>query len=257
MGMLTTVGTNAYGVLVTDGASTWSYTNAPTLNLAHCSGANVILTNPVVYCFSKTNILWIGTNASGINYTNFWVAETGANLYSLWELDNVGYTKQYTIGTDGSIIHSQPESFAGGLSGSYGTFTGGNVSASRFIPSTSVQSPVYSGANSGLNDFTIGLSSTTNITFLATNSYFSGLLVATNGVSTLVTNTLVFTTVSAQTNTLGFDATASLSAGTSVILQDRNGNTVDTIGTIATLHTLIPMRANMRLSGTAITGVIY
>ena len=81
--------------------------------------------------------------------------------------------------------------------------------------------------------------------------------VTTPSVSTLTTNTLIFTTVSAQTNTLGFDATASLSAGASVILQDRNGNTVDTIGTIATLHTLIPMRANMKLSGTAITGVIY
>lgn len=77
------------------------------------------------------------------------------------------------------------------------------------------------------------------------------------GLQSFNTNTVPFTTATLVTNTLGFDATASLSAGTSVIVQDRFGNTVDTVGTVATLHVLIPLRSGMRLSGTGLTGVIY
>lgn len=77
------------------------------------------------------------------------------------------------------------------------------------------------------------------------------------GLFTSTTNTLIFSSVSALTNTLGYDATASLSAGTSVIIQDRNGNTIDTVGTVATLHVVIPLRANMRITGTAISCVVY
>ena len=101
------------------------------------------------------------------------------------------------------------------------------------------------------------LSTTAQAVNIMTNLTVSGGIVVTNSATTLTTNTISFTTVSACTNTLGGDATASISAGTSVILQDRNGNTVDTIGTIASLHLLVPMRANMRLAGTGISCVIY
>jgi hypothetical protein len=77
------------------------------------------------------------------------------------------------------------------------------------------------------------------------------------GLATYQTNTLTFTAVSALTNTLGRNCTASCSAGTAVVLKDAAGNTVDTYGTVATLHLPIPMPAGWRLSGTAITAILY
>ncbi len=75
--------------------------------------------------------------------------------------------------------------------------------------------------------------------------------------STQCTNTLTFTTVSSFTNTLGHDAMASFSAGTSIVIKDRYGNTIDTLGTIATLHQVIYMRAGMQASGTAVSAILY
>lgn len=94
-----------------------------------------------------------------------------------------------------------------------------------------------------------------NITSAQTNT--ANWVSSTNGLASQSTNTIVFSAVSSCTNTLGRDGMASLSAGTSVSLQDRNGNTIDTIGTVATLHIIIPMRDKERLSGTAISCVIH
>ena len=77
------------------------------------------------------------------------------------------------------------------------------------------------------------------------------------GVETTSTNRLVFTSVSSFTNTIGRDAFAIFSAGTSIILQDTNGNNIATLGTIATLDLIVPMRVNMRASGTAMSAILY
>lgn len=77
------------------------------------------------------------------------------------------------------------------------------------------------------------------------------------GFLTYGTNRLVFSSVSSLTNTLGRDAFAAVTAGTSVVLQDTNGNNIVTIGTIATLDVLVPLRVNMRLSGTAVSATLY
>lgn len=82
----------------------------------------------------------------------------------------------------------------------------------------------------------------------------SNTIVVTNGITTLGTNTLTFTAVSSCTNTLPQgDGTANITAGTGITLQDRFGNSVVPV----LLGTPVPMRANMRLSGTAISCVIY
>jgi hypothetical protein len=80
---------------------------------------------------------------------------------------------------------------------------------------------------------------------------------AGTGFSVTATNRLNFTTVSSLTNTLGREATAIVSAGTSVALQDTNGVTIATIGTVATLDVLIPMHVNMRLAGTGVSAILY
>lgn len=82
-------------------------------------------------------------------------------------------------------------------------------------------------------------------------------LIVLNGVTTQSTNTSAFTGVSLITNLMGRDAVASLSAGTAVTILDTNGNTVDVVGLVGTLHVPIPLHANMRLSGTSMTGVFY
>jgi hypothetical protein len=82
------------------------------------------------------------------------------------------------------------------------------------------------------------------------NSSFAGL-------STTATNRISFSSVSSLTNTLGRDAFAAVTAGTSVILQDTNGNNIVTLGTIATLDIVVPMRVNMRLSGTGVSAILY
>lgn len=78
-----------------------------------------------------------------------------------------------------------------------------------------------------------------------------------NGVASTATNRLTFSSVSSFTNTLGRDATASLSAGTTVILKNQYGDTVDTVGTVATLHVLIPLSAGWQISGTAVSAIVY
>jgi hypothetical protein len=99
-----------------------------------------------------------------------------------------------------------------------------------------------------------------------TKSYYNGAItldqnqkpaLAGAGVSISSTNRLSFTTVSSLTNTLGRDATAIVTAGTSVILQDTNGTAIATIGTVATLDVLIPMHINMRLAGTGVSAILY
>ncbi len=148
---------------------------------------------------------------------------------------------------DGSI---QASNFFG--SGNGLTNLAPNAFAAGAIFDGEVQANIFTSPAGGFVGPHIGDGqSLTNIT--ATN--IVGTL--TNAIATQVTNTLTFTAVSALTNTLGFDATASLSAGTAVVIKDRNGNTIDTVGTVATLHVLIPLRANMRLTGTGITCVIY
>ena len=77
------------------------------------------------------------------------------------------------------------------------------------------------------------------------------------GFYTTSTNRLTFTSVSSFTNTLGRNATASISAGTSVAITDTNGVAFDTIGTIATLHILVPMNPNMRSTGTTVSAIVY
>ena len=78
-----------------------------------------------------------------------------------------------------------------------------------------------------------------------------------NTLSVTATNRLVFTSVSALTNTLGREAFAIVSAGTSVVLQDTNGVSIATLGTIATLDLIVPMHVNMRLSGTGVSAILY
>lgn len=75
--------------------------------------------------------------------------------------------------------------------------------------------------------------------------------------SVIATNRLVFSSVAAFTNTLGREATALLTAGTSVALQDTNGTAIATIGTVATLDVLIPMHVNMRIAGTSVSAILY
>lgn len=128
-------------------------------------------------------------------------------------------------------------------------------SATRFGWDTTV-TPDGAGTATFIGSSASGIVSITGAGSAGTIATSTGIF--TNGVTTLATNTLTFTAVSSCTNTLPQgDGFASLSAGTAVVLQDRFGNTVDTIGTIATLHVLIPMRANMRLSGTGISCVMY
>jgi hypothetical protein len=137
----------------------------------------------------------------------------------------------------------------------------GNVSLLGLNTSTYVNSPsaninfsvglnVKSSLSSSLFNFSIP-------TTIQSSNGVAGIVTATNNVATLATNVLTFTAVSSLTNTLGYDGTASVSAGTSVVLQDSGGNTIDTIGTVATLHVLIPMRKNYRISGTGVSCVIY
>jgi hypothetical protein len=78
-----------------------------------------------------------------------------------------------------------------------------------------------------------------------------------NTLSVTATNRLVFTSVSALTNTLGREAFAIVSAGTSVVLQDTNGVSIATLGTIATLDLIVPMHVNMSLSGTGVSAILY
>ena len=78
-----------------------------------------------------------------------------------------------------------------------------------------------------------------------------------NTFSITATNRLVFSSVSSLTNTLNREATAIVTAGTSVALQDTNGVSIATIGTIATLDVLVPMHVNMRLSGTGVSAILY
>lgn len=73
----------------------------------------------------------------------------------------------------------------------------------------------------------------------------------------LATNRLIFSSVSSLTNTLGREATAIVTAGTSVALQDTNGVAIATVGTVATLDVLIPMHVNMRLAGTGVSAILY
>lgn len=84
----------------------------------------------------------------------------------------------------------------------------------------------------------------------STNAIFSSM-------SIISTNRLSFSSVSSFTNTLGRDVTAIITAGTSVALQDTNGVSIATIGTIATLDVLIPMHVNMRIAGTAVSAILY
>ncbi len=168
-----------------------------------------------------------------------------------------------TAGNNFQIINSSASSFAG-----IGLFTdnGGANSVYRFNGSSyttlgganDTVMAAYGGNidliedNNGRQDgFRVHTSDGTG------DATLTGIFTATNGIVTCSTNDLIFTSVSALTNTLGHDATASLSAGTSVVWKDRYGRTIDTIGTVATLHVLITLRANEQLSGTAISATLH
>ena len=85
---------------------------------------------------------------------------------------------------------------------------------------------------------------------------FSGNITG-SGVAILATNRLTFSSVSGLTNTLGRDANAIVSAGTSVVITDTNGNAIATLGTVATLDLVVPMHVNQRLTGTGVSAILY
>lgn len=80
---------------------------------------------------------------------------------------------------------------------------------------------------------------------------------AFNSTTTSATNIVTFSSVSLVTNTLGYDGTASVSAGTTVVIKTPSGVTVDTVGTVGSVHEVIPLRNGWYLSGTTMSGVIY
>jgi hypothetical protein len=230
IGLLTSSGTNLPGgVLVTDGAGNRIYTN--NLNGVSINGASQ--TNPVVYQFAQTNIMFIGTNALGVPFTNFWVQGTGTSLYTVWQLDNVGYTSLYTVGTNGQYTFNQQVNS--------GTVSAGSVSLS----------PIFRGASSA-SAFTLGASTTPNIFVLATNLN-SGALVNnfTNGITSFSTNSITVGSTG-LTNTLGKTIVVNFTVGTGCSLFNNQG--IAEFSSVAVgAGTQWRVQANGWITGTAIT----
>jgi hypothetical protein len=248
MGLLTSSGTNLPGgVLVTDGAGNRAYTNNLSVSNVTASGTitgngggltglninGVSQTNPVVYQFAQTNIMFIGTNALGVPFTNFWVQGTGTSLYTVWQLDNVGYTSLYTVGTNGQYTFNQQVNS--------GTVSAGSVSLS----------PIFRGSSSA-SAFTLGASTTPNIFVLATNLN-SGALVNnfTNGITSFSTNSITVGSTG-LTNTLGKTIVVNFTVGTGCSLFNNQG--IAEFSSVAVgAGTQWRVQANGWITGTAIT----
>jgi hypothetical protein len=86
------------------------------------------------------------------------------------------------------------------------------------------------------------------------NGTFGGAISASK-LTTTATNLITFSTASLVTNTLGYDGTAIMSAGTAVTVKTPTGTSVGSA--IATPLGTIPLRAGWYLSGTSMSGTIY
>lgn len=196
-------------------------------------------------------------NAALTNQVNVF---TSSNNFTAPVLDNYSIL----IGNSGCVISNGAAAGYGLLVGlnnlvGYDQFNapaimrnGGEILLGFSSTVLDVPNKLYVGGNGSESGSPNGVFEVANgDAFFDANSHTAG------GSATGVTNRLYFTSVSSLTNTLGWDANAIISAGTSVSIQDTNGNAIATLGTIATLDEVVPLRVNMRIAGTGVTAILY
>jgi len=147
------------------------------------------------------------------------------------------------IMADGSVPFTGTVQLAGGYSINNGYYNG----TAQF----SILANGPNQSNLASNEMVTTTGNLANTQFKA-----SGVFASNGGIGTTNTITLTFTGTTGLTNTLDHDATARVSAGTNLQLQDNYGNNIGATETLA-VPKYIPLRLGYRLIGTAVTAVLY
>lgn len=244
------------------GAGNTSLTGVGNFGAGYLSGSSLTTGAQDTFVGSQSGVNnTIGTTDTTIGFASLNAAVNGIDDTAI----GASALKVFT-GTEATAVGA-----AAGLSlvsGNFNTFIG-TISGTSLA---SGQQNVFLGYNSGANytgseSFNIdigvnqsgpaGESGVTRIgNSQTTAAYITGPIISA-GFAVTSTNRLVFTSVSSLTNTMGRDANAIISAGTSVTIQDTNGVTIATLGTIATLDSVVGLHINMRIGGTGVSAILY